>query len=189
MPDPITWSALGGWVFTEGIKFLYGQASELLTAWRARGAAAAAVEPPASGSIDVPIAPSDALDGVPAGASADAAVLDREHRTLVRLTGALSPYAQGLAEIDPNDEELALLAGELRSLIEAVYGQRFTFRGETRERTGSQVSVTQVLGEVGGSVTGAEAEVAHGARLDVDQRATEVKPDGTVTGFKGTIDH
>src|SRR5216683_2134709 len=134
MPDPVTVSALGGLAASEGIKFLYGQAAELLKAWRERrGRVAAGEEPPAQ--LTVPIVASEVLDAAPAEPVVDVAVLDRENAALVRLTGGLAPYAQGLADLDPDDAELAEQAGQLRALLEAAYGQRFTFRGEQRDPT------------------------------------------------------
>src|SRR5215813_6724051 len=42
MPDPITLAALGTLAVTEGVKFLYGQAGELIKYWREKKKAAAA---------------------------------------------------------------------------------------------------------------------------------------------------
>ena len=186
MTDPVTLTVLGGIAATEGIKFLYGQAADLLKAWRERRAKndSGEVAPP---KLAVPIRESEVLDGIPAQEEADPAVLDREADALVKLIGAVSPYAQGLADVDPNDKQLAEQAGKLRALLEAAYGQRFTFRGEQREPTGTRVTVTQVLGEVQGSVLGAEADVAAGSQLDVEQGVTAVTETGQVTGFKGNI--
>jgi hypothetical protein len=72
-------------------------------------------------------------------------------------------------------------------LLEAAYGQRFTFRGENREATGTRVTVSQVLGEVAGSVVGVEADVAGDAEVAVDQRVDSVTKDGSVTGYKGNV--
>lgn len=186
MPDPVTLSTLGGLAASEGIKFLYGQAAELLKAWRERrGQVAAGQEPPAR--LTVPIVASEVLDATPAEPVVDTAVLDRENAALVRLTGGLAPYAQGLADLDPDDSELAEQAGQLRALLEAAYGQRFTFRGEQRDPTGTRVSVTQVLGDVAGDVLGVAGDVAPGASADVHQQATTVRPGASVTGFKGNI--
>jgi hypothetical protein len=75
----------------------------------------------------------------------------------------------------------------VRAVLEAAYGQRFTFRGEQRDRTGTRVSVSQVLGQVAGTVLGAEADVAPGSGVDVHQQVTTVAPGGSVTGFKGGV--
>ena len=102
----------------------------------------------------------------------------------MRLTGGLAPYAQGLAGLDLDDTGLAGQAGQLRALLEAAYGQRFTFRGEQRDPAGTRVSVTQIPGDVAGDVPGVEADVAPGTSADVHQQATTVQPGGSVTGFK-----
>jgi hypothetical protein len=185
MPEPLTLAVLGGVVATEGIKFLYGQASELLKVWRERRHAARASG--ASGNLIVPVKHSDALDGQPGEGVVDEAVLEREHKALVQLTGALSPYAQGQADIDPSDSDLADQAGRLRALLEEAYHQRFTFTGEDREPTGSAVTVRQALGEVEGEVIGAAADVRPGGVLRVDQDVKTVKSSGSVTGFKGNV--
>ncbi len=118
---------------------------------------------------------------------ADAAVVLQEHKSLVRLSGALSPYAQGQADIDLTDAELAEQAGRMRALLEAVYHQRLTFRGEKRDPTGSHVTVRQALGIVEGQVLGAAATVGSRGDLLVEQEAEQVKEGGSVTGFTGSV--
>jgi hypothetical protein len=103
------------------------------------------------------------------------------------LVGGLAPYAGGMADIDPDDAALAERAGRVRAILEAAYGQRFTFRGEDREPTGTRVSVNQVLGSVAGQVVGAEADAGAGADVEVRQSATSVEQGGSMTGFKGKI--
>ena len=183
----MTLTVLGGVAATEGIKFLYGQASELLKAWRERRQKARDQAPGESKDLDVPILESSVLDGRPVARLADRVVVEREHGALVELSGALSPYALGQVDVDLTDAELAQRAGRLRALLEAIYGQRFTFRGEDREPTGSRVTVSQALGVVEGDVLGAEADVSAGGSLLVEQRADAVRQRGSVTGFKGTI--
>jgi hypothetical protein len=186
MPDPVTLGVVGGWAAAEGVKFLYGQAAELLKVWRERRSRTEAGETlPAQ--VVVPIIGNDVLDGAPTEQVVDVDLLGRENKALVQLVGALAPYANGLADIDPADQDLADQAGRLRALLEAAYGQRLTFLGESRPPTGTRVSVTQVLDEVRGAVVGAEADVAAGGAVTVDQRITEVRADGSVTGFKGRI--
>jgi MoxR-like ATPase len=198
MADPVTLTVLGSWAAAEGIKFLYGQAGELLKAWRERRRQKAevnAADQPAEldaaeqrpAELTVPIIATDVLDAAPTRAVADAGVLDRQHKEMVQLVGALSPYALDQADIDLTDEELADQAGRLRALLEAAYGQRFTFRGEQRDPTGTRVTVSQVLGEVAGTVVGVEATVAVGAEVEVDQQIDKVSSEGSVTGFKGDI--
>jgi hypothetical protein len=180
MADPVTFSVLGSWAALEGIKFLYSQAAEVVKAWRERR------KQKSSAPLEVPVEASAALDGAPGGSVLDTAVLDREGAALASLVGRLSPYAQDLADLDLDDTELAEQAGQLRAILEAAYGQYFTFRGEQRPTTGTRVTVSQTLGQVAGTVVGAEADVSMGT-VDVQQQVTTVEAGGAVTGFKGTI--
>jgi len=182
MTDPITWGVLGGWALSEGIKFLYGQAAELLKAHRERKAHKS--KGPAEGQIDVPLVSTDVLDGTPTSTLVNLDALEQQEPSLVKLMGGLAPYAQGLADPDPQDAELARVAASVRAVLEAVYGQRFTFRGEQREPTGTRVHVKQVLGRVSGPVKGVEADLVPGAQFDVHQQATSVEQEGSMTGYK-----
>ncbi len=181
MSEPFSLVVLGS-AATEGIKFLYGQAAEVLREWRKRRKE----DPSDDRDFDVPFVAQAVLDALPSGSTAGAAVLAGEYQDLARLCGALSPYALDQADVSVGDAELASAAGQLRDLLEAVYGQRFTFRGERREHTGSLVSVRQRVDEVAGDVVGADAGVSGGA-LAVDQEVTTVREGGSVTGFSGRI--
>jgi hypothetical protein len=185
MPDPVTLAVLGGVAANEGIKFLYGQAAELLKAWRERRNAISAGYT-AQPELIVPIVDNAVLNGTLAQPIANATVVDRESAAFVHLAGALSPYAQGLADVDPGDQQLSEQAAQLRALLEAAYGQRFTFHGEQREPTGTHVTVTQALSTVKGAVTGADVDVSRGT-LDIVQGVTTVESGGSVTGVKGRI--
>jgi hypothetical protein len=176
VPDPLTLTVLGGVAAAEGIKFLYGQAAELLKGWRERRKAGR------EGELRVPIMPNTILDGDPADPVADPEVVEREQTALIDLVGSLSPYAQGLADIDLGDEALAERAGTLRALLEAAYGQRFTFRGEERDRTGVRVTVRQALGDVYGKVVGFEGEPT--GIVDVHQNVKTVAKDGEIYGVR-----
>ena len=184
MSDPVTLGVLGGVAAAEGIKFLYGQAAEMLKAWRERRSKAAEAQP-GDAAFDVPIVDTDVLDAVPSSVSADPAVIEREQQQLVRLVGALSPYAQGLVDIEPADAELSENLLKLRALLEAAYGQRLTFRGERREPTGTRLTVRQVVGDVTGTVVGVAADVEGPADVDIVQDAKTVS--GSVEGFRGRV--
>jgi hypothetical protein len=182
MGEPFSLALLGGAVLGEGVRFLFDQASCLIRAARERRAQArqAAEVPPV---VNIVVAPNDVLDG-PVSATVDGRLLDQENRRLIALTGALAPYASGDAEIDPADGDLIAALTEVRSLLESLYGQRFTLRGEAREPSGTKVDVRQVLGEVRGGVVGVEADSAADASIQVEQSASSVDAGGTVTGVK-----
>ena len=178
--DPLSLAVLGGAAATEGIKFLYGQAAEVIKAWRAR-------RKDREQPLEVPIVETSVLDAPPAGTAVDPAVLAQAHTTMLKLWQQLAPYAQDLETVEDTDVELARAAGELRALLEAAYGQRFTFRGERREPTGTRVAVEQVLGTVAGLAVGVEGDIGPGATVVVRQDADEVTAEGTVFGVKGRI--
>lgn len=180
MADPLSFQVLGATAATEGIKFLYGQATEVIRAWRAHRKGG---EQP----LEVPIVDASVLDSQPARATVDQAVLARAHSTMLELWQQLAPYAQGLESVEGADPGLARAAGELRALLEAAYGQRFTFRGEGREPTGTRVLVEQVLGTVAGLAVGVEGDIGPAATVVVRQDAGEVTAEGTVIGVKGRI--
>ena len=70
--DPLTLSAIGGTILVEGIKFLYGQAGELLKSWRERRQKGDAAEPPRLGSP-----PPNLLEGNVSPAVANLDVVNR----------------------------------------------------------------------------------------------------------------
>jgi hypothetical protein len=178
--DPLSLAVLGGAAATEGIKFLYGQAAEVIKSWRAR-------RKDREQPLEVPIVENSVLDAQPTGTTVDPAVLERADTTMLKLWQHLAPYAQDLETVEDTDMELARAAGELRALLEAAYGQRFTFRGERREPTGTRVSVEQVLGTVAGLAVGVEGDIGPAATVEVRQNAEEVTAEGTVIGVKGRI--
>ncbi len=178
--DPLSLAVLGGAAATEGIKFLYGQAAEVIRAWRAR-------REDRDEPLEVPIVATSVLDAQPAGTMVDPAVLVRAHNRMLELWQQLAPYAQGLEDAGDTDVGLARAASELRALLEAAYGQRFTFRGERREPTGTRVAVEQVLGTVAGLAAGVEGDIGPAATVVVRQDADEVTAEGKVIGVKGRI--
>src|SRR4051812_46803488 len=86
--DPLSLGAIGGVALAEGIKFLYGQVSELLK--RRRNKAEKAETAPV-----VPAAQLDVLDGPVVAKPVDLAVVDANEGKLLELAGGLSNYANG----------------------------------------------------------------------------------------------
>lgn len=171
--EPFSLAVLGGVVAAEGVKFLYGQATDLLKEWRARR------------SLDVPLAESDALDGPVPPTTVDPELLRTYHRELTTLSAGLSPYALDHADLDLDDPEIAAAVDQLRRLLETLYGVRLTFRGEQRERTGTTIDVQQKLETVHGSATGLAAKsLADGAEATIRQEVGEVGTGGDVTGAR-----
>jgi hypothetical protein len=129
---------------------LYGQVSELLRRRRERRAQAdagqagmtrSAVEIPSAGQAE------QVLAGRMVAGPVDEQVLDRHAEQLAKLKGLLAPYADGDITIQPDDRQLLAQVEAARSLLEQIYRQHITFRGEQRPATGTPIEVQ--TGEVG----------------------------------------
>lgn len=166
MADPLTLSVLGATALTEGIKFVYNQATELLRRRREKSAAAP----------EVPV-----LEGKLAPLEPDTAVLDRVEPDLRELRKVLQDYVDEIEPVSVRDERLLETTDALRQLLEAVYRQRITFRGERREPSGPVVDGTVDVATVAGYVAGVRARVVSGgAHIRGAVRADDVT--GTAVG-------
>lgn len=178
MVDPLTLSALGGAVLGQGVTFLYDQASELLKRRRERQEQ--------SRTEGLRQIASEALEGRLAPLVADREVLERHAAELARLLRRLSDYVGDIKEISPHDRDLLVDMDQLRCLLEAVYGQPITFRGEPRRETsGVDVSGALDIEKVSGRSTGIEAEdVAGPATVRHEAKIGHVEAGGEFTGIK-----
>jgi hypothetical protein len=160
MPEPvttITLAAVGMAAITEGIKFLYGQASELLK-WRRekRKAAEGAQAAPSPQPTLMPRP--DVFEPGPAQPSVDEGTLERFAKPMGELCKELYDIVAGYTEVDPGDAALLTRVDALRKALEVVTGQPLTFRGETHPDEGpvirGEVHVNQVLGYAAGVAAG-----------------------------------
>lgn len=139
MTDPITLATVTTIALTEGIKFLYNQAGSLLEAWRKRRSEKAEV-------VAMPRLSQDAaLDGaVDVARPPDEAALAERVEDLELAFRALDPYlaSRFATPIDPADPKVRDDVERLRELLEEIYGQRLTFPGEAREKTGTRLRAT-----------------------------------------------
>ncbi|MFC6879146.1 MULTISPECIES: hypothetical protein [Actinomadura] len=178
MADPLTLSVLGGAVLTQGVSFVYDQAGELLRRRRERREAGG--EPEAAEPVE---AGAEVLAGRPAPLVADPAALDVVAGEMARLRRELSGYADGVEEITPGDRDLLVTVDALRGLLEAVYGQRLTFRGEDREPSGPVVEGSVDVGTVlGRAVAVRGGEVSGRAHVRGEGRAERVEGGGEFVG-------
>jgi hypothetical protein len=158
MPEPLTLAAVGTVVFSEGIKFLYGQAAEVLKRWRERKSTPPTDAAPAKPEAWPPNAP-PILEGALAPPTVHFDRLEPLAGTMRELWNGLSAYAQGLEDVDVTNADLVMKADALRRQLEMVFGQRITFKGESREPTGTPVvfgkaDVEELAGEAAGVVAG-----------------------------------
>lgn len=191
MADPFTLGAIGALALTEGIKFLYTQAGALIDSWRKRRDAKAAEEAqhPAAetpaGDL-APLSQSADLNGkVDDSRPADPAIVEASISQIEQAFYALAPYNGPVPKaVDDSDATLIEQAERLRRLLEAVYGQRLTFKGEDREPTGThltakvraeQLQNTQIDAMTNAPTTG-------DTRADVDIEVTDAT-DSRITGI------
>jgi hypothetical protein len=178
MVDPISLVALSSMALGEGIKFLYTQTGELLKAWRekrARQDEAALKVAPASERLDAPLQP----------AEVDQSLVAEHADELSELRRMLVQYADEGKQPNPKDQELLARVDALRRVLELLLGQRITFRGEGRERTGTRIQSTVEAGTIRGYVAAVRASGLIG---DVDVNATLKTGDIEQTGVAVGVD-
>lgn len=136
MPDPITLT-LGTVALTEGVKFLYGQAGELIKHWREHRDTASkeGAETLATASAQVTL-PTDVFEGNLTSPQIHHDALTKLAEPMIDIKAALSSYAEGDKDVDPANQELLAKVNALRDILEAVYQQRLTFKGEARPASG-----------------------------------------------------
>lgn len=171
--DPLTGAATAALV--EGIKFLYAQAAEVLSAWRARRRDRQApppivVEPPSS-------IRAERLHPLPDPTSPEMA------DTLQELKDLVEPIKNG--EIDPEMLAARRAVGGLRELLEVIVGSPITFVGEPA-RAVDVSDVNVVVRRVAGQVRGVHADLAKlqgsASIHNVTLKGGDVDSGGEVTG-------
>src|ERR1044072_4764558 len=127
-------------LLTETVKFVYSQATELLKARRDRKQAGGS-EPGHEPQITAvtPKELPDIFEGRLEPLQVDFEALEREAERINALRKEIDDYAQGIEVIDPKNRDLVAKVDDLRGLLEVVYSQRITFKGEQREPSGTRV--------------------------------------------------
>lgn len=180
MADPVLTTV----VLTEGVKFLYGQGGEILRRWRDRhdkmkvDASAGMGE---TESVDVRL-PAIAFEGQLSSPEIhfDAVALAEE--AIRGLRRDLSEYVDETLPIDPADTELVRWVDALRTLLEAVYQQRLTLKGEERPASGPVVGARIDVERVVGEVAAVRARRIIGGRVTGEARAGTVDAGGQLIG-------
>jgi hypothetical protein len=165
--EPVTLAALTAAALTEGVKFLYGQAGEILRRRRERKDAAEAER--AAVAVPTP----EVVEGTLEPITVDVDAADKLADELRSLRATLADYVEGIEPVETSDERLVSTTAALRDAIESIIGQRITFKGEAREPTGTPVVTgTLTAKEIHGRASGIAMDRAdpghyHG-RLDTD---------------------
>lgn len=183
MAETITLAAVGSAALTEGIKFLYGQAGEVMNRWRERKEKAAngvvvAPEHAELADIDLPAA----FEGELVSPAIHFDALERIEGNLTDLRKQLSGYADGTYLVGPDDRELLEATDALRRLLEAVYGQRITFKGERRASSGPVFEGEIEVDQVAGYAAAVRAKLVEGGTIRAKGKATRVESGGTFVG-------
>ena len=179
MTDPFTLGALGALAATEGIKFLYSQAGEVLKRWRDKKAGK-----DAQAEAPVSVDGADVLEGGLVDPRIDFEALGRLEEDIRELAKALGDYAGGLDEPDANDRDLVAAADGLRRALEVVYGQRITFKGEQRESSGPIVIGTAQIDKVVGDVAGVRTKLARSGRITGRVESKELAAGAKASGVE-----
>lgn len=175
MADPLTLSVLASSALSEGIKFLYGQATELLKRRRELKAGKDVSTDP------VPVTGAVEFDGALGPLLADQARLAALESELRGLRTELEDFAHEPTLIKSDDRDLLANADALRRLLEAVYQQHITFLGEARPSSGPVVDGSIDVRVVSGYAAAVRARTVGGsARIQATARADEVT--GTLLG-------
>jgi hypothetical protein len=191
MADPLTLTAVTAVVLTEGVKFLYGQASDVLKRWRdhrerAAEAAKAATAPPPPVSEAIPVQAPAGVAGTLAPVVIHYDRVEPIEGELKALLSQLSGYKDEIEPIRPSDADLVARVATLRRLLEGVYGQTITFKGEQRPTSGTPLVLTTLdLKEVaaGGEATGIRVTgTVSSGTLEADVKADVVG--GKLTGIE-----
>jgi hypothetical protein len=151
MFDPIT--IAGTAALTEGIKFLYGQVTDLLRRHRENAERTAqptsqsigSSEAQTGGFVSLPEVSAGVLDGAIAETSVASAELAEAVPQLAKVRSALADYADGVVRVTVEDKALIEAAARARGLLETLYRQHLTFIGETgRPVTGSLLTADEI---------------------------------------------
>ncbi len=157
MVDPISLSAIGAVAITEGIKFLYGQASDILKRWLDHRDAEKNVSAQQSKTEPVEVKLPDIFEGQLSNPQIHYTVVAELDTQLRELRKDLADYADGIEKVNPDDKDLLQRVDALRRVLEAVYQQRLTFKGERRAPSGPLVESSINVEEVAGYVAAVRA--------------------------------
>lgn len=182
MLEPITLSALGATALIEGIKFLYGQAGEVLKRWRERKDAASKEAVPLAQTETIEIKLPSIFEGQLSIPQIHFEAVKRVDEQLRELRKDLSDYAEGTETVNTTDESLLRRVDALRQLLEAVYQQRLTFKGEQRPPSGPVVKGEIDVEEVAGYAAAVRAGMITNGEVSGHLKVKRVGPGGQAIG-------
>jgi hypothetical protein len=182
MVEPITLAAVGTVALTEGIKFLYAQAGEVLKRWRERRDAAESDDAPPDDTARMDIKLPEAFEGQLSEPKIHFDVVERLDKDLRETRNGLTDYAQDIEKVDNSHEELLAKTDALRRLLEAVLQERITFKREKRPPSGPVVEGHIDVDEVAGYAAAVRAKIITSGHVKGEARASRVQQGGEFVG-------
>jgi hypothetical protein len=182
MLDPLTLSAIGAVAITEGIKFLYSQAGEILKRWRERKDTAKDASVQLNNTEPIDFKLPQVFEGQLSAPHIHFDTVERVEEQLRRLRWDLSNYADGIELVDAKDTSLLQRIDALRQLLEAIYQQRITFKGEQRPPSGPVVEGRIDVEEVAGYAAAVRARQIVNGTVRAEAKANHVEPGGQFIG-------
>ncbi|MBD0266246.1 MAG: hypothetical protein ICV78_27075 [Tolypothrix sp. Co-bin9] len=177
MIDPL--SLLGTTALTEGIKFLYNQAGEILKRWREKKDIATQTNQ--TEPVQVKLPPS-VFEGQLSEPKIHLNLVQQLEEQMRTLRKDLSDYADGVETVDVSDENLLQKIDALRQLIEAIYQQRLTFKGEQRPSSGPVVEGKIDVKQVAAYAAAVRAKSVTSGKVTGDAKAERVESGGQFIG-------
>jgi hypothetical protein len=177
--EPMSLAALGGFALTEGIKFLYAQAGELIGWWRTHrdDVTLETTEP-------LPVVEVGAVDSQVHPAVVDRAAMARLDTDIEGLRWELAPYVDDIAPrpIDGESPGLLEVVDGLRQALEAVLGQPIRLVGEARDTSDQVIRGQADVERVAGYVAGVRARGVVGGRIEGRVKSRSVEAGGEAYG-------
>jgi hypothetical protein len=182
MPEPLTLAVVGTVALTEGIKFLYGQAGEILKRWRERREKKSEPTTQAEQTEAVNVILPEVFEGKLSNPVIHFDALQETEEQLRELRKDLADYADGIEPVDSGNERLLQQVDALRQLLEAVYQQHLTFKGEQRPTSGPVVHGKIDVKQVAGYVAAVRAHVILSGTTTGEAKVERVEVGGSVVG-------
>lgn len=184
MSTTITLATVGLTVITEGVKFLYGQATELLKIYRQKKESKGKE---AKSNIEISSIAKfpDIFESnltIPLKFNGDVLVeLEPQLRSLRK---EISDYAEEIEKIDQGNLILMEKINALRLILESIYAQKITFKGEQRENSVIVVEGAIKVEDVRGYAIAVSAKKISDGMVIGRVQAKSIEPGGQVYGVK-----
>jgi hypothetical protein len=185
MTDPVaalSLATIGSLALSEGVKFFYAQAGELLKWWRDKHSSAGTGGESAAPQ-EVRVAPPQTITGGDFTATLNSVAVERFEQDIRALRKELSEYGDaGTEPVDAFDPALLGRIDGLRRILEVVYQRPLTFVGENRNEPDPTLDASIDIERVAGYVAGVRAAEINSGRVAARLRIKDAAPGAQVVG-------